>query len=359
MQCKEINWDNINSEFFCKKNIIYGAGYNGKLLYGIFKEKLIPIEAFYDDDSTRWGEYFCGKMILSKELLNNYDRTDTNIIIASMYVGQIIAQIQGLGFLNIYSTIEKLLEKDTEDFKFYNYQNRQDYLNDLDKLIDVSEDDKTKQYFLTIKKTVLKGKAIKDIINVCCDEKQYFLNCFKGKLNGINLLDAGAYTGDTVREILRDIQGGGIEKVYSFEADSHNYEKLQRYIAKQGKKYLFSENYALWDVHTKLGMKFSNYNARVDLNSQETVVETITIDEYFKEISLGFIKMDIEGAERRALQGGMRTIKRDRPILAISIYHSLDDIVEIPKMLMKELDNYKFIVRHHSYTYSSHSAWGA
>lgn len=106
-------------------------------------------------------------------------------------------------------------------------------------------------------------------------------------------------------------------------------------------------------------MKFSNYNARVDLNSQETVVETITIDEYFKEISLGFIKMDIEGAERRALQGGMRTIKRDRPILAISIYHSLDDIVEIPKMLMKELDNYKFIVRHHSYTYSSHSAWGA
>ncbi len=98
MQCTEINWDNINNEFFCKKNIIYGAGYNGKLLYEIFKEKLIPIEAFYDDDSTRWGEYFCGKIILSKELFNNYDRTNTNIIIASMYVGQIIEKIQELGF---------------------------------------------------------------------------------------------------------------------------------------------------------------------------------------------------------------------------------------------------------------------
>ncbi len=210
MQCKEINWDNINKEFFGKKNIIYGAGYNGKLLYEIFKRNAIPIEGFYDDDNTRWGECFCGKIILSKELFNNYDRTDTNIIIASMYVGQIREKIQELGFLNIYSTIEKLLEKDTEDFKFYNYQNRQDYLNDLDNLIDVSEDDKTKQYFSTIKKTILKGKAIKDIINVYCDEKQYFLNCFKGKLNEVNFLDAGAYTGDTVREILRTIHGGGV-----------------------------------------------------------------------------------------------------------------------------------------------------
>ena len=109
---------------------------------------------------------------------------------------------------------------------------------------------------------------------------------------------------------------------------------------------------------TKLGMKFNNYNARIDLDSEEITVETTTIDEYFKNIKIGFIKMDIEGAERRALTGGMHTIKRDRPILAISIYHGLDDIVGIPKMLMNELDNYEFIVRHHSYTYSETVLYG-
>ena len=68
--------------------------------------------------------------------------------------------------------------------------------------------------------------------------------------------------------------------------------------------------------------------------------------------------MDIEGAERKALAGGMKTIKRDRPILAISVYHGLEDIVEIPKLLMRELEEYEFIVRHHSYTYSETVLYG-
>lgn len=59
-----------------------------------------------------------------------------------------------------------------------------------------------------------------------------------------------------------------------------------------------------------------------------------------------------------ALKGGMKTIKRDRPICAISIYHGLEDIIEIPKMMMQELDDYHFIVRHHSYTYSETILYG-
>ena len=62
--------------------------------------------------------------------------------------------------------------------------------------------------------------------------------------------------------------------------------------------------------------------------------------------------MDIEGAEKRALTGGMGVLKRDRPLLAIAIYHSLEDIVEIPQLLMQQLTDYHFIVRSHSNTYS-------
>ena len=62
--------------------------------------------------------------------------------------------------------------------------------------------------------------------------------------------------------------------------------------------------------------------------------------------------MDIEGAEYYALKGGLKVIKRDRPCLAISIYHSLEDYYRIPEMLMEELKNYAFIVRHHSFVFS-------
>lgn len=357
MELKELNFNSVEQNFYENKNIIYGAGYNGKLLYELLISKDVPVEAFFDDDQSRWGETYCGKRIFTKNELEVLDKKNTNILISSMYVAQIANKISKLGFEKIYTVIDKLLEKDTEDFKFYEYQKNQDYLDDLDYLISISKDEKTKAYFEVIKRTVLSGKAIREIIELYSGEKQYFLKCFRGKLNGINFIDAGAYTGDTVREMMEeDIHPTG---VYCFEADYENYIKLNSFKQQNIKmENLICENYALWDTPAKLGMKFANYNARIDETCKEEMVEATTIDEYFQNIKVGFIKMDIEGAERKALAGGMKTIKRDRPILAISVYHGLEDIVEIPKLLMRELEEYEFIVRHHSYTYSETVLYG-
>lgn len=45
--------------------------------------------------------------------------------------------------------------------------------------------------------------------------------------------------------------------------------------------------------------------------------------------------------ERKVLQGGISTIRCDRPLFPISIYHSLDGIVEVFKMLMEKLEDYE------------------
>ena len=42
-----------------------------------------------------------------------------------------------------------------------------------------------------------------------------------------------------------------------------------------------------------------------------------------------FIKMDIEGAEPKALIGAERTIREHRPQLAISVYHDLKHFASI------------------------------
>jgi hypothetical protein len=86
----------------------------------------------------------------------------------------------------------------------------------------------------------------------------------------------------------------------------------------------------------------------VDGGEEQDVVEMTTIDEYFKDIHIDLVKMDIEGAETNALNGGLEVIKRDRPVLAISIYHSIEDYYEIMKILIRELQDYKYYVRHHS-----------
>ena len=61
--------------------------------------------------------------------------------------------------------------------------------------------------------------------------------------------------------------------------------------------------------------------------------------------------MDIEGAEMNALRGGMETIKKNRPALAVTIYHSPEDFVGIPLYLSRELEKYRFCLLHHTSEY--------
>ncbi|NBH18705.1 FkbM family methyltransferase [Clostridiaceae bacterium] len=359
MELIEINFQSVNKEIQNSRNIIYGAGYNGRFLYELLSSNHIPVEAFYDDDESRWGDLFCDKKILSKNELDVLDKNTICILISSMYIGQITFKLEKMGFERAFVSFATLQEKDSDEFQFHKYKDNLDYRNDLENLINISKDDQTKRYFQLIKKSVTSGKALPEIVDLYCGEKQYFLNCFKGKLNGLSFLDGGAYTGDTVRELLgEEINPEG---VYCFEANLVNYKKLKKFASENEKMCkLVCENLALWNENTKLGMEFENYNSRIDRNAKDLVVQAVTIDEYFRNKKLGFIKMDMEGAERKALEGGMKTIKRDRPILAISMYHGLDDIVEIPKMFMwkQEIKNYFFFVRHHSYTYSETVLYG-
>lgn len=61
-----------------------------------------------------------------------------------------------------------------------------------------------------------------------------------------------------------------------------------------------------------------------------------------------FIKMDIEGAEMDALYGAKETIIRNKPKLAICIYHKPEHLFEIPLLIHTWVPEYKLYIRHHS-----------
>lgn len=357
MEIIEIELDKIN--IYLKetnsRNIIYGAGYNGKLLYQELIKRNISVIGFFDDDKTRWGEKYCEKDIFSEEQFLKIGQK-TNIIISSIYVGQILERLQNKGFKKVFTVKSWLLQNNIDVLELYKYKNNTEYLNKLDKLIEYFKDDLSKQYFILIKKTIQEQKAVVNISDLYCREKQYFLNCFSEKLNGLVFVDAGAYTGDTVQEMIgKNIEPGA---VYCFEANKKNYSRLIQNKAIHEKiKNIYIENYALWNTDTELKVKGENFNSKV-CKEGEFSVKAITLDKYFENKKIGFIKMDIEGAEQKALSGGMKVIKRDRPILAISIYHTIEDIIEIPFLFLENLSNYYFFVRHHSYTYSETILYG-
>ena len=75
----------------------------------------------------------------------------------------------------------------------------------------------------------------------------------------------------------------------------------------------------------------------------------VKLDDMAAELKLdrvGFIKMDIEGAERHALAGAQRMLAADKPRLAICIYHAPDDPEVVPRVVRAANDTYETFNRH-------------
>ena len=83
-------------------------------------------------------------------------------------------------------------------------------------------------------------------------------------------------------------------------------------------------------------------------SSRAVTVRAVTLDDVVDELKLArvdFIKMDIEGAERHALKGARRLLARDKPRLAICIYHAPDDAAVIPDVVRAANNTYEMFTR--------------
>ncbi len=65
-----------------------------------------------------------------------------------------------------------------------------------------------------------------------------------------------------------------------------------------------------------------------DRGASEALTETI--DSACGGTRVDFIKLDVEGAEMATLRGAEQTIRAHRPKLALSVYHSVADLVDVP-----------------------------
>ncbi len=78
----------------------------------------------------------------------------------------------------------------------------------------------------------------------------------------------------------------------------------------------------------------------------------VSLDDYSTAHAVipSYIKMDIEGFGIDALKGASRTISAYTPRLAISVYHKLEHLWQIPALIKKLSDKYRIFLAHHSPT---------
>lgn len=214
----------------------------------------------------------------------------------------------------------------------------EDMKQKLPKLKEICADSKSREIIDKIAEK--KRLGIKDYSDIS-EENQYFVeNIIKPDENEV-FIDGGAFDGDTVREVIK-FESNKFKKIYSFEIDKNNFEKIPK---EEFDDRVIFVNCGLWDSEQKVffveGERGSEIAEYGNLSAQ-----CIALDSFIKE-KVTFIKMDIEGAEKKALKGAEKIIKRDKPKLAICLYHKLADMWEIPFYIHELVPKYKIYIRHH------------
>lgn len=153
-------------------------------------------------------------------------------------------------------------------------------------------------------------------------------------LKNKDIIDAGAFTGDTSLPLSQITQ----KNVYAFEPFEDSFKLLEKNIYDNNIKNIIPVNKSLGNINGERTLYLSGANVqgitsnpKIRQYDNELKVQETTVDTFVEEnnLNVGFITIDVEGAEKDLLNGAINTIKTQKPMLTISIYHSVDDLFEI------------------------------
>ena len=109
-------------------------------------------------------------------------------------------------------------------------------------------------------------------------------------------------------------------------------------------------NYAAWNRKEDLKLNMdTNIDGKIwggSSVSDAGIIKVMgeSIDDVLEEngTPITLLKMDIEGSERKALEGARKSIIKYKPRMAISVYHKPEDILEIPNYILTLDNRYNF-----------------
>ena len=342
---------------------IYGAASTGVLCHKILEGK-VAVDCFLDDDITKVGSSFCGlKVVKPEDFLHGKDCPF--VVLGTIYSSKVIDRLQQT------EEAEKITVYDISAlYEHAKYEQQKPFMtvhddsyvwDNIDRLYDICPDAESHKIIDTMKFVYKNNYTHFDVYrSIASKEEQYFTKQVLKFLGGksVSLIDAGAYHGEIISDIIR--HRICIKNLYLVEADADNFKTMKKTVSAAND--IIGEGVhlvmkGLWDSVGDIYLEGDDKLCRIVDYPTNNRIAVTTIDEIVKG-NIDFVKMDIEGAEMRALKGGLETIKHDRPALAIAIYHSPEDFVRIPLFLHEQLSHYKFSMLHHMDEYCDTVLYG-
>lgn len=323
-----------------KNIVLFGAGLSGITILNYLRKNGVEPCAFCDNNQVKVGQKIQGLEVLSFSKLQR-DFKDSVIVISCDAYREITDQLVHAAFrpTQIYFIDPRWVRRPEGEREYI-----ENHLYDFEESYHLLEDQKSKDVFISLLNYKI-SHELKYIESIADDGMYFDKDLIRFKPDW-TFLDVGAYNGDTLLEFV-DACEGNYGKVICLEPNEENVRALEKVIREKALHNV--EIFPVGASDKKQILSFdtgSNIASRVSEEGTESVhcetIDTICMGNYS---SVDMIKMDIEGSEYYALKGAEAVIKKYHPILAVCVYHKMDDFFRLPLLIKQLYPGYKLYFR--------------
>ncbi len=328
-------WNNLKSSD--KPLVLYGMGLGAeKIMANLETFGLKADDIFASDEFVRGHSFMGYKVLKYSEVCEKYD--DFNVVLCfASHLDEVISRIAEINESHtVYAPDVPVAGGGLFSREYY-----KKHEEEFERVYRLLADDESRKVYKDILNFKISGK-IGYLLSSFCEKEKVYSEILK--LNDHeNIIDLGAYDGDTIREFVQ-ATNGKYEHITAMEPDPKSYKKLLKNTEHMDN--LTAMNIAAWNKEdTLIFSAKAGRNSR--LSADGAAIKAVDIDAL--HIPATFIKMDIEGSEMKALEGLKKTIKSRHPKLYVCAYHRNEDLYALPLKVMEYSSDYKIYFRHSKY----------
>ena len=324
-----------------KPILLYGMGNGADKILAELDRREIPCAGVFASDGFVRGHSFHDFQVMS------YSQAKERFGDAVILLAFAVYRPEMLEWMNQLNGQHEFYAPDVPVIgeKPFSSDDLQTHAQEIQCVYDLLADEESKRVFSGVLNFKLSGKIrYLNEVTSSVDEAYRTLLCPQ---RGERYLDLGAYNGDTVREFIG--YQPDYREIIAFEPDEKNFRKLTNWLKQEEIRDCMAYCRAVWSEPTLLPFqKKAGRNSALGEGGTATV-EADSIDHLLNGEPIDLIKMDVEGAEAEAIQGGAQTLQRYMPKLNIALYHRNEDIFRLPLLICKINPSYRLYLRHHPY----------
>ena len=334
-----------------KKILMYGMGNGADKILSICERYGIEVCDFFASDGFVRGHLFHGKRVLSySEACEIYGRENMIVLLSfASSLPDVLANIYRIAEeCELYAPDVPVCGENLFNYEFF--KENEEKIRRVNMLLC---DKKSEEVFTDVINYKLSGN-----VEWIRGDHSDFSEVYRDLLHAEEferIADLGAYNGDTLREITPFAPK--LCEAIAFEPDRRNHKKLAEYAEGVEQFRITPLKKAAWSgSETLLFDGSGNRNStlisaglEVNRPPKTVEIEADSLDNVLGGERVDYIKFDVEGAEKEAILGSLKTIEAYRPALMISLYHRSEDIFELPLMIHERFPEYKFYIRRREY----------